>query len=177
MTGSGVSPMAIPGTPGLTHTADGLEHNEFGTPSSQASDHQAQMDKRQRKISQFNYGDHWAEIIDSEVGAGDTAIITWGSATGPAREALQRHADAGGKARLISLRLIAPVQPEKMAEALKGIKRAVVVEQSHSGQFYRMLRAFYDLPAKTLSLHQGGPLPFGPQQILDQLNQLNAGSA
>jgi 2-oxoglutarate ferredoxin oxidoreductase subunit alpha len=64
-----------------------------------------------------------------------------------------------------------------MAEALRGIKRAVVVEQSHSGQFYRMLRAFYDLPAKTVSLHQGGPLPFGPQQILDQLNQLAAGSA
>jgi 2-oxoglutarate ferredoxin oxidoreductase subunit alpha len=174
MTGSGVSPMAIPGTPGLTHTADGLEHNEFGTPSSQASDHQAQMDKRSRKISQFNYGDHWAEIIDSEVGAGDTAIITWGSATGPAREALQRHADAGGKARLISLRLIAPVQPGKMAEALRGVKRAVVVEQSHSGQFYRMLRAFYDLPAETVSLHQGGPLPFGPKQILDQLNAWSA---
>ena len=108
---------------------------------------------------------------------GDTAIITWGSATGPAREALQRHADAGGKARLISLRLIAPVQPEKMAEALRGIKRVVVVEQSHSGQFYRMLRAFYELPAQTVSLHQGGPLSFGPQQILDQLNQLTAGSA
>jgi 2-oxoglutarate ferredoxin oxidoreductase subunit alpha len=177
MTGSGVSPMAIPGTPGLTHTADGLEHNEFGTPSSQASDHQAQMDKRNRKISQYNYGDHWADIEDSEVGAGDTAIITWGSSTGPAREALQRLSAAGGKARLISLRLIAPVQPEKMAEALRGIKRAVVVEQSHSGQFYRMLRAFYELPAQTVSLHQGGPLSFGPQQILDQLNQLNAGSA
>ena len=34
VTGSGVSPMAIPGTPGLTYTADGLEHNEVGTPSS-----------------------------------------------------------------------------------------------------------------------------------------------
>lgn len=177
VTGSGVSPMAIPGTPGLTHTADGLEHNEFGTPSSQASDHQAQMDKRSRKLTQFNYGDHWADIEDSEVGAGDTAIITWGSSTGPAREALQRYSAAGGKARLISVRLIAPVQPEKMAEALRGIKRAVVVEQSHSGQFYRMLRAFYDLPAKTISLHHGGPLAFGPNQILDQLNQLNAGSA
>jgi 2-oxoglutarate ferredoxin oxidoreductase subunit alpha len=174
LTGSGVSPMAIPGTPGLTHTADGLEHNEFGTPSSQASDHQAQMDKRARKISQFNYGAHWADIEDTEVGAGETAIITWGSATGPAREALQRHSDAGGKARLISLRLIAPVQPEKMAEALRGIKRAVVVEQSHSGQFYRMLRAFYELPTETVSLHQGGPLPFGPQQILDQLNAWSA---
>lgn len=177
MTASGVSPMAIPGTPGLTHTADGLEHNEFGTPSSQASDHQAQMDKRSRKLTQFNYGDHWADIEDSEVGAGDTAIITWGSSTGPAREALQRYAAAGGKARLISLRLIAPVQPEKMAAALAGIKRAVVVEQSHSGQFYRMLRAFYDLPKETRSLHHGGPLAFGPNQILEQLNQLNAGSA
>ena len=177
MTGSGVSPMAIPGTPGLTHTADGLEHNEFGTPSSQASDHQAQMDKRSRKLTQFNYGDHWADIEDAEVGAGDTAIITWGSSTGPAREALRRYSAAGGKARLISLRLIAPVQPEKMAAALAGIKRAVVVEQSHSGQFYRMLRAFYELPAQTVSLHQGGPLAFGPGRILEQLNQLNAGSA
>ena len=40
-----------------------------------------------------------------------------------------------------------------------------------------MLRAFYDLPAKTVSLHQGGPLPFGPNQILDQLKLLTAGSA
>ena len=174
MTGSGVSPMAIPGTPGLTHTADGLEHNEFGTPSSQSSDHLAQMDKRNRKLTQFNYGDHWADIEDTEVGAGDTAIITWGSSTGPAREALRRHSAAGGKARLISLRLIAPVQPEKMAAALHGIKRAVVVEQSHSGQFYRMLRAFYDLPADTVSLHQGGPLSFGPKQILDQLTARSA---
>lgn len=170
MTGSGVSPMAIPGTPGLTHTADGLEHNEFGTPSSQASDHQAQMDKRSRKLSQFNYGDHWAEITDCDDGCGDIAVITWGSSTGPAREALQRFSAAGGKARLISVRLLAPVQPEKMAAALKGIKHAVVVEQSHSGQFYRMLRAFYDLPADTRALHQGGPLAIGPGQILEQLN-------
>src|SRR6185369_6062233 len=43
LTPSGVSPMAIPGTPGCRYTADGLEHNETGTPSSQAADHLAQM--------------------------------------------------------------------------------------------------------------------------------------
>ena len=161
--------MAIPGTPGLTHTADGLEHNEFGTPSSQASDHQAQMDKRLRKIAQFNYGDHWADIVDADSGAGDTAIITWGSSTGPAREALLRHSAAGGKARLISLRLIAPASPAKMAAALKGIRRVLVVEQSHSGQFHRMLRAFYDLPGEVRVFNQGGPLPFGPDRILKAL--------
>jgi 2-oxoglutarate ferredoxin oxidoreductase subunit alpha len=171
---SGISPMAIPGTAGLTHTADGLEHNEFGTPSSQASDHQAQMDKRSRKLTQFNYGAHWADITDADAGPGDMAIITWGSSTGPAREALERFSAAGGKARLISVRLIAPVQPEKMAAALSGITRGLVVEQSHSGQFYRMLRAFYDLPRQTHSLHQAGPLAFGPARILEQLNSWSA---
>lgn len=166
---SGISPMAIPGTPGLAHTADGLEHNPFGTPSSQASDHQAQMDKRSRKLTQFNYGAHWADIVDADAGSGDIAIITWGSSTGPAREALQRFSAAGGKARLISLRLIAPVQPDRMAAALAGATRALVIEQSHSGQFYRMLRAFYDLPRETRSLHQAGPLAFGPGRILEQL--------
>ncbi|MGQ0711678.1 MAG: 2-oxoacid:acceptor oxidoreductase subunit alpha [Rhodoferax sp.] len=168
--GSGVSPMAIPGTPGLMHTADGLEHNEFGTPSSQASDHQAQMDKRARKLTAFDYGEHWADITESPHGAGDLAILTWGSCTGAAREALARFADAGGKARLISVRLLAPAQPERMAQALQGIARVLVVEQSHSGQFHRMLRAFYELPRDTHVLHRAGPLAFGPGQILDQLN-------
>lgn len=172
--GSGVSPMAIPGTVGLMHTADGLEHNEFGTPSSQASDHQIQMDKRSRKLSSYDYGDHWADIVDSPHGAGDLAIITWGSSTAAAREALDRFADAGGQARLIAVRLLAPVQPARMAQALQGIARVLVVEQSHSGQFYRMLRAFYDLPRDVHALHRAGPLAFGPGHILHQLNHWSA---
>jgi 2-oxoglutarate/2-oxoacid ferredoxin oxidoreductase subunit alpha len=44
LTPDGVSPMALPGTAGVTYTADGLEHGERGTPSSQGSDHLAQLD-------------------------------------------------------------------------------------------------------------------------------------
>ena len=128
------------------------------------------MDKRLRKVARFDYGSHWADIVDAEAGGGNIAIITWGSSTGPAREALDRFSATGGKARLISLRLIAPAQPDKLAAALAGIERALVVEQSHGGQFHRMLRAFYDLPRETLALHQPGPLPIGPGRILDQLN-------
>src|SRR5690606_1398618 len=43
---NGVSPMAIPGTPGAQYTADGLTHTERGTPTSSAADHQIQLDKR-----------------------------------------------------------------------------------------------------------------------------------
>lgn len=168
-TASGVSPMAIPGTPGLTYTADGLEHNEAGTPSSQASDHQAQLDKRLRKLTGYNYGDHWAEIGGDE--DADTAILTWGSSAGPAREALERLRAAGQAVKLIAVRLISPVQPEKLARALKGVERVLVVEQSHSGQFHRYLRAQYDLPRQVRALHQPGPLPVRPGAIADHILQ------
>ena len=55
-TESGVSPMAIPGTPGNVYTADGLEHSESGVPSSQAGDHKLQLDKRERKLALYDYG-------------------------------------------------------------------------------------------------------------------------
>ena len=42
--------MAIPGTPGVVYTADGLTHSEAGIPSSQARDHRLQLDKRLRKL-------------------------------------------------------------------------------------------------------------------------------
>ena len=61
-TDSGVSPMAIPGTPGVVYTADGLEHSEAGIPSSQSRDHRMQLDKRERKLLEHDYGRWWADI-------------------------------------------------------------------------------------------------------------------
>jgi 2-oxoglutarate ferredoxin oxidoreductase subunit alpha len=164
ITPSGVSPMAIPGTAGATYTADGLEHNERGTPSSQAADHAAQMEKRARKVAQLDPGEAWASVE----GNGETAVITFGSCTGPVREALARN---GKGVRLVSMRLLSPAQPERLARALEGVKRALVVEQNHSGQFLRYLRAEYDLPAEVKSLRRPGPLPFRPAEIQEALTQ------
>ncbi|MGE5722419.1 MAG: 2-oxoacid:acceptor oxidoreductase family protein, partial [Sphingomonadales bacterium] len=53
-TPSGISPAAVPGMAGGEHTAEGLEHAESGLPSAQASDHHRQLDKRLRKLTQFD---------------------------------------------------------------------------------------------------------------------------
>jgi 2-oxoglutarate ferredoxin oxidoreductase subunit alpha len=158
ITPSGISPMAIPGTAGTEYTADGLEHNERGLPSAQAGDHLAQMEKRARKIAQLDPGEAWASIE----GEGETAVLTFGSCTGPAREALARE---GCRAKLISVRLLSPAQPERLKQALQGVKRVLVVEQNHSGQFLRYLRSEYELPADVRSLRRPGPLPFRPDEI------------
>ncbi len=164
-TPSGVSPMAIPGTEGVTYTADGLEHSETGNPSSQSRDHVTQLDKRARKLTLHDYGSYWADIE----GDADAAVITFGSASGPVREAIARASALGTELRLIVLRLLAPTQPEQMAAALQGVKRVIVVEQNHGAQLYRYLRGWYDFPAPPASYHRPGPLPLRPAELLTAL--------
>jgi len=161
VTASGVSPMALPGTAGGQYTADGLEHSPRGTPSSRAEDHAAQLDKRRRKVEAFDYGDHWATVE----GDGPLAVLTWGSPTGAAREAIARAAAEGVEARLVSVRLIAPAQPERMSRALDGAERVLVVEQTESGQFGRYLRAHYELPGEVRFFHRAGPLTIGAGEL------------
>jgi 2-oxoglutarate ferredoxin oxidoreductase subunit alpha len=158
---SGVSAMALPGTAGCQYTADGLTHTERGIPTSSAADHQAQLDKRRDKLERFNYGDHWATIE----GAGDVAVVTWGSLTGAAREGVARALADGLKASLLAPRLLSPALPERFTAALAGKKRLLVVEQSHGAQFYRYLRAHYDLPGEVKVLNRPGPLPIGAGEI------------
>ncbi len=161
MAANGVSPMAIPGTRGGQYTADGLTHSARGTPTSGAADHRAQLDKRRDKLDHFNFGDHWATVE----GAGDLAVLTWGSVTSTAREAIGRAAADGIDACLIAPRLLLPTQPERLAAALNGIKRILVVEQTHGGQFHRYLRAHYDLPAPVRVFNRPGPLPITAGEI------------
>jgi 2-oxoglutarate/2-oxoacid ferredoxin oxidoreductase subunit alpha len=164
-TESGVSPMAIPGTPGVVYTADGLEHTEAAIPSSQARDHRVQLDKRLRKLVAHDYGDAWADVE----GQGDHAVITFGSAAGAVREALARLAARDVNVRLLVLRLLAPAQPARLDRALEGVARVLVVEQNHGAQFYRYLRSIYDLPGKPASFHRPGPLPLRPAELVDAI--------
>ncbi len=168
-TASGVSPMTIPGTPSATYVADGLEHGESGKPSTSAHDHEVQLNKRDRKIREFDFGELWADIR----GTGDTAIVTWGSTTAAAREAASRLKSAGREVKVIALRLLMPASPVKLAEALEGVGRVLIVEQSHGRQFHRYLRAFYDIQATTHTLARPGPLPITPGEIVEKIENWN----
>ena len=160
-TASGVSPMAIPGTPGVEYTADGLEHAESALPSSQAHDHLMQLDKRARKLQIHEYGKRWADIE----GDGQLAVITFGSASGPVREAVARARQSGVHVRLVVLRLLAPVQPEMFEQALSGISQVMVIEQNHGAQLLRYLRGMLDLPGRPAGFNRPGPLPLRPAEL------------
>lgn len=167
-TESGVSPMSIPGTPGGQYTADGLEHSQKGIPSSQNADHTLQLNKRQRKLLNYDFGEPWA----TKAGEGEIAVITWGSCTAPVREAIELARNQGINARMISLRLLLPAQKAKLEGELAGVSKILVVEQSHDQQFYKYLRAHYELPASQHVLNHAGPLPVRPGEVFQALSHL-----
>jgi len=167
LTENGVSPMAIPGTPGVAYTADGLEHNERGTPSSQSNDHAKQLAKRERKLTGHDYGGQWADIE----GDGEIAVLTFGSSTCAVREAIDRARRDGVNAKLVSVRLLAPAQPARLKAALDGVRKVLVVEQNFGGQFHKYLRAEYDIEADVRSFKRPGPLPIRPDEVHRELTQ------
>ena len=167
VTDSGISPMARPGTTGAIYTAEGLEHDATGRPSSRAGDHVAQLDKRRRKLIEHDFGETWAEIDGGDEDA--LAVITWGSSTRPVREAVERLRCEGIRIRLIALRLLWPARPAAMARALAGVRRAVVIEQNHSGQLYRLLRAEYSWDCDLNAIHRPGPLPLRPAELTESI--------
>jgi len=45
------------------------------------------------------------------------------------------------------------------------VRGILVIEQNHTGQFFRHLRAEYDLPAPVTSLRRPGAMQFNPGDI------------
>ncbi len=165
LTPDGISPMSVPGVAGGQYTADGLAHAVSGTPSSAAEDHLAQLAKRRRKIDEFVYGDHWADIE----GDGDFVIVTWGSTAAPVREAAEQARAHGLHIKTVAVRLLAPLKVAALAHELDGARRVLVVEQNETGQFHRYLRSLCDLPADTRAVHHPGPLSVTPDEVLGEI--------
>ena len=162
MTADGVSPMAIPGQPGNMYTADGLEHDESGKPSTIATDHARGLDKRLNKLRDFDYGPDWGEVH----GEGDTAIVCFGSAAGAVNEAVERLNASGVTTKTVCIRLLSPLPQSQIESLLTECRRVIVVEQNHGAQFFHYLKGYLNWQVEPISLARPGPLPLRPGEIV-----------
>ncbi|BBP42756.1 2-oxoacid:acceptor oxidoreductase subunit alpha [Thiosulfativibrio zosterae] len=170
LTESSISPMSEPGLMEGIYTADGLEHNPSGLPSSQALDHQQQLHKRAAKLNQFDYGEHWAWSKAYAVpnSARQICLVTWGSSTAVCQEAALQMQTARVSVQVLALRLLMPLQVAEIQTICKN-QEVWVVEQSASGQFIHYLWSQQAIPATAQSIAQAGPLMISVRQILDAI--------
>jgi 2-oxoglutarate ferredoxin oxidoreductase subunit alpha len=170
--------MPLPGDVGGMYTADGLTHDQRGTPSSSAADHRAHLEKLRQKLIGYEYGGAWAHFDLASAPApsapaAEISLVTWGSSWGATHEAAAQLRQRGVRIQVIGLRLIAPLDTEALQGALRHT-RVLVVEINASGQLFRYLNAQRSLPQTAESFARSGPLSLRPQEIIARLAPLLA---
>ncbi len=170
-----VAPFPLPGTSGTEYTADGLEHDECSHPDTSPHMHRAQAERRAKKLVPLATETGWIECCgdpDAPVG-----LIGWGSSGGVIRETVQVAQTRGLTMKGLIPHLLFPPQPDFLSPLLKSLHTLYVVELSSLGQFYRYLRAWYDLPPRVVPIARAGGLPFRTSDVLAEIEHSLSGSA
>jgi 2-oxoglutarate ferredoxin oxidoreductase subunit alpha len=156
--------------PGGNYLASGIEHNEQGAPTAAGSIHARMNEKRIRKLAPLKA----RRDLFSVYGPADAPIglVAWGSVAGVVREALALAARRGISAKLIVPRLMYPVASQVYEEFFASVRAGLVVEQSHQGQIYRLLRMFVDVPRSIELFARSGSNPFTPVELVARIQDL-----
>jgi 2-oxoglutarate ferredoxin oxidoreductase subunit alpha len=153
-TESGVSPMARPGTKGGTYQTNGLEHDAEGRPSATYIMHERMNEKRYKKLRPIR--DHYRFVRHYGPQDADVGILCWGSSKGPVKEAVLRANAAGASVAAFVPQVLYPFPKQELEAFLARVKELVVIELSYSGQFYKYLKTFLDLPKRTRLFKRSG---------------------
>ncbi|MES2154841.1 MAG: 2-oxoacid:acceptor oxidoreductase subunit alpha [bacterium] len=155
-TSDGVSPQSIPGMPGGVHTAEGLEHNEYGNPNYTGANHEAMIAKRIHKID-----DAWKYPMATERFGDenpDVLVVTWGSTKGPAKEAVTQALAEGKKVGYLVTKILNPLPREGFLDVIEKAPEVIVAEMNYTGQLEGLLRKHVVKHFHRLNKVQGSPL-------------------
>ena len=166
-----VTPFHVPGTPGGTYLAAGIEHDETGRPSSDSTTHQAMSEKRFRKLDAMarETADWVRTIGDPDARRG---IVAWGSTWGMLREFVREHPEF----RVFCPEILLPFPLEAFARWRAGLADLAIVELSFQGQFHRYLSGLTDI-AEARSVARSGGLPMSLEELAARLGVTTPGPA
>ena len=169
-TESGISPLSRPGMKGGNYLAAGIEHDERGAPTANGEMHARMNDKRLKKLEPLQRRrDLFVVAGDPEATVG---FISWGSVAGVALEALQLAQAENLKVKLLIPKLLYPVAEEIYREFFASLRKCLVIEQSHQGQLYRIIRMWVPVPPEFQSLAKSGANPITPDEVLGAIRKL-----
>src|SRR5438876_9621863 len=178
ITQSGISPRAIPGVAGYTHTAASDEHDEDGVLISDEftnpTKRRAMMEKRMRKVTGIAaaapppvlWGPRDADVI----------LIGWGSTKGVIEETCEILTEEGISASQLQIRWLVPLHGDAILDILKDARHTMIVENNYSGQFARYLRSETSfVPDGYIRKYDGEP--FMPHHIVEAVKEQLSGKS
>ena len=176
ITDSGVSPRAIPGIGGFTHTAASDEHDEDGVLISDEftnpAKRRAMMEKRMRKVAGIAAAVPPPELrgpSDAEI-----TLIGWGSTKGVIEEACEILTEQRISANQLQIRWLVPLHGDAILDTLNDARHTIIVENNYSGQFARYLRSETSFVADGHIRKYDGE-PFMPHHIVEAVKEQLSG--
>jgi 2-oxoglutarate ferredoxin oxidoreductase subunit alpha len=168
LTGSGVSPVALPGTAECEHMVTGMEHDELGNFACDEKTHTAMTVKRFRKLHSMEK-DPLTKNLCAHVGddRAQIGMVTWGSTAGPVEEAISLAANLGIPVQASLPKILNPLPHEELKDFFAKVKKIIVPELNFAGQLATVLRATYRIP--TISLTQVKGVPMDPWEIVEEI--------
>ena len=164
-TGNGVSPMAVPGEPGITVVADSDEHTEDGHITEDHATRIRMVEKRLRKGAML--AGRTLPPLFAGPPKGDLLLIGFGSTKDVIEEARQILAREGRYAAAVHLRQVWPFPGEELAGIVPRYKTALTVENNATGQLARLIRRECGVRVDgTISRYDG--LPFTPEGVASE---------
>src|SRR5581483_9156174 len=167
LTDSGISPISHPGMKGGNYLGAGIEHTEHGEPTASGAMHARMTEKRFRKFDPLRERKDLFRI-EGDADA-PLALIAWGSIAGVCREALALARAERLRVKLLVPYLLYPIAEGVYRRFFESVKAGLVVEQSHQGHLYRILRTQLDLPKGLRPFCRTGANPFRPSEVVDTL--------
>jgi 2-oxoglutarate ferredoxin oxidoreductase subunit alpha len=168
-TKTGVSPRALPGTPGTVYTAATDEHDEDGIVISDVFTNPAMrakmMDKRMRKIG-FFLKEFPAPQLDGPADA-QLTLVGWGSTYQVMLEAMDVLNTDGSNVNVLCPRYLWPFQSEEIRTLLERCKMTMSVEGNYTGQLVKLIRMETGIGIKH-HLRKFDGEPFEPKQVINQ---------
>lgn len=168
VTDDGVSPRALPGTPGMSYKVGSDEHNQEGIISEDPDNRIAQMNKRMSKEHSL-----LPELPKPQIYEGVSAEVTlicWGSTKHICREAAQLLRQEGITVNVLHFIYLYPFDEEVVRSLLDQVHYGVVVENNYAGQFEGILREQFLYQADNhIRKYDGRPLY--PKEIVEVIRK------
>lgn len=168
LTESGVSPMAVPGDPGVTVVTDSYEHDEDGHLT---EDHGVRLRMAAKMVrKEEGLASQTLPPLLSGPPDGEAVLIGFGSTKGVVAEAREILAREGVSAAVVHLRQVWPFPSGAVGEILSRYGTALTVENNRRGQLARLIRAETGrMVAGTVSRCDG--LPFTPTELAREVKE------
>jgi len=142
-TPSGISPRAVPGVPNHLYVAASDEHDEDGVLLSDVytdPTRRVKMVRKRARKMEAVLDDLPAPLLIGPADA-EVTLVGWGSTWGVLTEAAERLNADGISTNHLQIKFLIPFHAEEVESLLRTSRRIVVVENNHTGQFARHLRA------------------------------------